>query len=289
VVGPDEQVISSQVDDRGGQHGVVFVPGPPGRHKISVSWNGKPVQGSPFGINIGGKPAAAPAQQPQPSSGAAPAPAAGGPQEIQTAGQKKFTFVSGKSFARFPLAPVAANGQSLADSVPQMEVTVHDPAEAEIGYKVIKDDEGFAILFQPLVPGDYTVVVRHDGQHIRDSPFSVPIGTDKQKELMEKMGGAPLPQAKFSVTPKSAADGGRTNLLADVSGSSSAAFTVAIEGPQGQAVEGRLAEGPERTTLDVIFRPPVPGVYTISIEHKGEAILNSPFRLQVAPPPGMSA
>jgi hypothetical protein len=77
--------------------------------------------------------------------------------------------------------------------------------------------------------------------------------------------------------------------LADVPGASSAEFTVKIEGPQGQAVEGRLEEGPERTTLEVVFRPPVPGLYTISVEHKGEAILNSPFRLQVAPPPGMSA
>lgn len=55
VKGPDGNVISSQADDRGGQYGVVFMPGPPGRHHISVKWNGQPVQGSTFGINIGGK------------------------------------------------------------------------------------------------------------------------------------------------------------------------------------------------------------------------------------------
>src|SRR5690606_6546054 len=102
--------------------------------------------------------------------------------------RKKFTFVSGKSFARFPLAPVSVTGQPLDDSVPQMEVTVHDPAQAEIGYKVIRDDDGFAILFQPLVPGDYTVAVRLADRHIRDSPFTVPIGTDRQRELMDKLG-----------------------------------------------------------------------------------------------------
>jgi len=292
VVGPDDKTISSQVDDRGGQHGVVFVPGPPGRHRITVKWNGQPVQGSTFGINIGGggtKPAEAPKPQ---AAASAPAPAAtGGPQEIQTAGQKKFTFVSGKSFARFPLAPVSVTGQPLDDSVPQMEVTVHDPAQAEIGYKVIRDDDGFAILFQPLVPGDYTVIVRLADRHIRDSPFPVPIGTDRQRELMDKMGGAPLPQAKFSVTPKSTADDGRTNLLADVAGATAADFAVTIEGPEGQVVEGRLAAGAaSASTLDVVFRPPVPGVYTIRIEHKTQGpIVNSPFRLQVAPPPGMSA
>lgn len=84
MVGPDDKAISSQVDDRGGQHGVVFVPGPPGRHKITVKWNGQPVQGSAFGINIGG---AKPAEAPKPQAAPAPAPATGGPQEIQTAGQ----------------------------------------------------------------------------------------------------------------------------------------------------------------------------------------------------------
>jgi hypothetical protein len=75
-----------------------------------------------------------------------------------------------------------------------------------------------------------------------------------------------------------------------VAGSTAADFAVAIEGPEGQSVEGRLAEGPDRTTLDVVFRPPVPGVYTIRIDHKTHGpIVNSPFRLQVAPPPGMSA
>jgi hypothetical protein len=89
VVGPDDKAISSQVDDRGGQHGVVFVPGPPGRHKITVKWNGQPVQGSAFGINIGGGGGSKPAEAPKPQAAAAsaPAPATGGPQEIQTAGQ----------------------------------------------------------------------------------------------------------------------------------------------------------------------------------------------------------
>lgn len=197
--------------------------------------------------------------------------------------------MSGKSFARFPLDPTAANGQSLSDRVHELEVNVQDPANEEIGYKVIRDDDGFAILFQPLVPGDYTVTVRHQGQNIRDSPFAVPIGTDKQRELIEKLhgGNAPLPQAKFSVTPKSTATGAanllETNSVAD--------FTLAIESPTGQALDKEsirlTASGTH--TLDVIFRPPVPGIYTIQIECKGEPILNSPFRLQVAPPPGMTS
>jgi hypothetical protein len=67
----------------------VFVPGPPGRHKITVKWNGQPVQGSAFGINIGGGGGSKPAEAPKPQAAAAsaPAPATGGPQEIQTAGQ----------------------------------------------------------------------------------------------------------------------------------------------------------------------------------------------------------
>jgi hypothetical protein len=52
-----------------GQYGIVFEPKGPGRYVIGVKHNGQHVKDSPFHINVGGQPAAAPApsQQQQPA------------------------------------------------------------------------------------------------------------------------------------------------------------------------------------------------------------------------------
>lgn len=71
-----------EVTDMGnGQYGIVFEPKGPGRYVIGVKHNGQHVKDSPFHINVGGQPAAAPAA-------AAPAPS----QPAQQQQSVKFPF-----------------------------------------------------------------------------------------------------------------------------------------------------------------------------------------------------
>jgi hypothetical protein len=75
--------VPGEVTDMGnGQYGIVFEPKGPGRYVIGVKHNGQHVKDSPFHINVGGQPAAAPAA-------AAPAPSQPAQQQQQSV---KFPF-----------------------------------------------------------------------------------------------------------------------------------------------------------------------------------------------------
>ncbi len=136
---------------------------------------------------------------------------------------------------------------------------------------------GWAVIFQPMVAGEFTVSIEHNGKHIQDSPFTVPIGTTPPEKTEKQQ---PSPLAKFHVIPT---DDEGQNLFKVVSSVSE--FRVLVQDPTNKILESTLIDNKDGSSFDVGFRPQAHGVYVINVLCRGKPVAGSPFKLNVAPPP----
>jgi len=247
IFGPDDTLLAHQIrESNDGTFSVIFPPHASGVHTISVKYKGEHIKDSVFRMNVGTEHLHPNSKSWKPKT---PKP--------------EFTPVSGKTFAKFSLADKLIDQGGRPIRVFQdLDITVTDPNDAQIGFKF----ENQAVVFQPLISGDYNIAVTWKGINIKGSPFVVPVDS-KPEELYTSS------EAKLDIAPKDKK--GRT-ITSPVS-----EFKVKAYGPDDKRIECRLTEGTVSGQYSVVFKPVGHGVYRLHIRHKGKKVIGSPFKIEM--------
>ncbi|XP_006811450.2 filamin-C-like [Saccoglossus kowalevskii] len=230
------------IDGSGCTYIVKFVPTMMGVHTVSVKNRGAHVAGSPFQFTVGPL-----------GDGGAHRVRAGGPGlERGEVGQK----------AEFTVWTREAGPGSLA-------ISVEGPAKAEIDFED-KKDGSCQVSYLPTEPGEYTVSVKYNDEHIPDSSFKVfvtpSIGDARRLSVtsLQETGLKPNQPASFAVQ----LNGAKGFISAKV---------VAPSGAEDECLITEVDEG----HYAVRFLPKENGVHMIHVLFKTAHIPGSPFRVRV--------
>jgi len=282
VTGPQNEVCHAELSlEDGGKVGVIFEPKQPGHHKVSVKFKGNHVPGSVFNINIpaweGGPPLAAAAGGggAPASGGGAPAPATAKKEEdIGKTKGPAWAPIPGQSYAKFSFAEIVddVTGSPLTSLLTQVLVGVTDPDGKNIPCKIY---EGTAVIWQPIVPGNYNITAEVGGRVVKGCPWLVPVNAN-QDDMYKRA------QVKFTISAKvkeGSSDKHLNNVPLDQ-------FSSEVTAPDGQKLESRVAGSEEgggaaQGRYDVIFSPVAPGTYDIVLKWNGNAVVGSPFRVKM--------
>jgi len=145
------------------------------------------------------------------------------------------------------------------------EVKVVEPSGKVVAADVFDQGDGnYTVKHAPIVSGDHTVEVRHDGEHLAGSPFTIHVeeATDAEHSLAVKYA--------FTVQARSKKNndiwrGGEN-------------FQAAITGPHGQKVEGIVVNDLGEGKYLVEYSLQQPGEYWIKVTYNGQDIKGSPWK-----------
>ncbi|XP_077979659.1 filamin-A-like [Glandiceps talaboti] len=230
------------VDGSAYTYTVKFVPTMMGVHTVSVKHKGVHVAGSPFQFTVGPL-----------GEGGAHKVHAGGP------GLERGEV---KHKAEFSVWTREAGPGSLG-------ISVEGPAKAEIDFED-KKDGSCQVNYLPTEPGEYTVSIKYNDEHIPDSPYKVfvtpPIGDARRLSVtsLQETGLKPNQPASFAVQLNGAQG------LID-------AKVVSPSGAEDDCLITEISEG----NYAVRFMPKENGIHMIHVRFKGAHIPGSPFRVRV--------
>eukprot|EP01097_Dermamoeba_algensis_P011897 TRINITY_DN938_c0_g1_i1.p1 TRINITY_DN938_c0_g1~~TRINITY_DN938_c0_g1_i1.p1 ORF type:complete len:1157 (+),score=374.89 TRINITY_DN938_c0_g1_i1:50-3472(+) len=252
------------VDNKDGTYSVTYEPNVVGEHKVDVTLNNIPIKDAPFFVNIErGE------NDPDPANFIAYGPGLEGGNNVEPA---VFTVQSANS-----------KGEKLHTGGHPVEVEVFGPNGAECQVSVHDNNDGtYTVQYQPVDPGNHRVDVVLKSKipmyydHIRDSPFTVPIvhGTDPSKSkcygpgLTEAYDTLP---AEFKIQAKDR-DGNNMPHGGDP-------FEVNVTGPSGP-VPVEIKDNGDGT-YDVVYNPTEHGPHDIDVKLRGKPVGGGPYHVDV--------
>ncbi|CAL8338413.1 unnamed protein product [Merluccius merluccius] len=141
-----------------------------------------------------------------------------------------------------------------------LDLAIEGPSKAEISC-VDNHDGTCSVSYLPILPGDYSILVRYNQLHIAGSPFTARITEDKQRRSQVKLGSA----ADFSL---------------DITETDLSLLTASIRAPSGRA-EPCLLKRLANNHIGISFIPREVGEHQVSILKDGHHIPNSPLSILV--------
>jgi filamin len=241
--------IKADVTDNGdGTYRVVYVPKAQGKTVINVNVRAKPIQNSPFSVNVdklGVDAAKSQAYGPGLEGGATKEPT-------------QFTIVAHNKKGD----PVGSGGD-------RFDVKITDPYGSEIRSDVVdKKDGTYEVNYKPTDVGNHTISVLFEGKNVANSPYHVKIDTDSagadpsQSQaygpgLNEATGGEP---ALFTIQAR--------NKSGDKLTRGGDPFDVEVVGPDDTPIEARVVDNRDGT-YSVSYKPEEPGKYKVDVILRG--------------------
>ncbi|ELR24683.1 gelation factor, putative [Acanthamoeba castellanii str. Neff] len=157
IQGP-AQVQPSITDNADGTYTVQYTPTEPGDYQVNVTLHGEPIKESPVTVFI----------KSSPDAGKSWAEGTGLVALVDT------------DMGHFVIHAVDKAGVQRTDGGDQFEVAIAAP-NGDLPATVTDNGDGtYAVQFEPIVPGQYTIAVTFEGGAIQGAPFTVPCteGTD---------------------------------------------------------------------------------------------------------------
>lgn len=255
--------IKAEVRDNGdGTYHVTYTPKAQGKHIINVNVRSKPIQNSPFHLNVdklGVDASKSKAYGPGLEGGASKEPT-------------YFTIVANNKKGD----PVGSGGD-------RFDIKITDPYDTEIKSEVVDNKDGtYRVNYRPVDTGNHTIVVQHEGKNVAESPYHVrvettPTGPDASKSeaygpgLEGIVGGEP---AVFTIQARNR-DGDKLTRGGDP-------FDVEVIGPDDTPVDVKVQDNRDGT-YTVTYRPEEPGKYKVDVVLRGanplfyDHVRNSPI------------
>lgn len=239
------KVVTKKIDET--TYEITYVPKKQGLYTVTVTYGGKPIQKSPFKVEVSMAVDASKVYAKGPG--------------IEPTGVK----VNQK--AEFN---VFAKGAGEAE----LKVEVTDPEKKPVPATVKKSKEisTYDCFYEPKKPGKYCVSVTYGGKPIQKSPFMVEVAmaVDASKVYATGKGVEPKglkvdEDAPFKVITKDAGD---------------AELKVTVTNPENKP-ETCEVKKVDAETYECVYKPKVPGVYKVTITYGTKPIKNSPFKVEV--------
>uniref|UniRef100_F6WN97 Calponin-homology (CH) domain-containing protein n=1 Tax=Ciona intestinalis TaxID=7719 RepID=F6WN97_CIOIN len=142
-----------------------------------------------------------------------------------------------------------------------LALAVEGPSKADITCQDNKDGT-CSVTYLPTAPGEYTVTVKFDDQHIPGSPYTANIS-----------GGADQRKSKLSY-------GTTSDVALKINESDLSLLSASIEAPSGHKESCVLKKLPNGH-IGISFTPKEIGEHLVSVKKRGRHIANSPFRIMV--------
>ncbi|KAM4612801.1 filamin B a [Polymixia lowei] len=230
-------------DNSDGTYSVEYTPYENGVHSVQVLYDDTPVPQSPFRVSV--------------SEGCDPSKVlATGPGLQQALTDKPNTF------------NIITRGAGIGG----LGITVEGPSESKMSCKDNKDGS-CSVEYVPFTAGLYDVNITYGGQHIRGSPFKVPV-----KDVVDP--------SKIKVSGPGVGSGVRANIpqsfTVDCSKAGVAPLAVAITAPKGVAVPVEVIDNKDGTHT-VSYTPSLEGPHSVQVQYADEDVPRSPFKFRVLP------
>ncbi|XP_064296288.1 filamin-C-like, partial [Phalacrocorax carbo] len=142
-----------------------------------------------------------------------------------------------------------------------LSLAVEGPSKAEITCQDNQDGT-CAVSYLPTAPGDYSVIVRFDDEHVPGSPFTAKVtGDDSMRTSQLNVGTSTDVSLKITETDLSL-------------------LTASIRAPSGNEEPCLLKRLPNRH-IGISFTPKEVGEHVVSVKKSGQHVTNSPFKILV--------
>ncbi|KAK6619966.1 hypothetical protein RUM44_006366 [Polyplax serrata] len=247
IVGPSgsktDNTVTSMVD---GTYKVSYTPQEEGRHTVDILYDGVPVSGSPFAVNV--------------QRGC-------NPKKCRAFGSGLEKGITNK--------PNTFTVETKGAGTGGLGLTIEGPSEAKV---VCKDnrDGSCTVEYVPTEPGDYDVSIKFADQHIAGSPFSVSVQREVNPNLVRVFGPGLDPTQCRSQMPQS--------FTVDASKAGQANLAVKLTSDQGPLPQKPEITDNGDGTYNVNYIPPSEGSnLTARITYDNKDIPNSPFQMRVLP------
>ncbi|XP_015782662.1 filamin-A isoform X2 [Tetranychus urticae] len=218
------------IDNHDGTISVKYDPKEEGLHELHIIYNEDPIAGSPFKFFVD-----------RLSSGA-----------VTAAGPGLTHGIAGEPSDFTIYTKGAGNGG--------LQVAVEGPSKADIQY-VDNSDSTVSVSYLPILPGEYKIVVKFAGRHIKGSPFTAKITGEGRKRAQLSVGHSSEVSLKCS-------EKDIRNLAATI---------VAPSGLEEPCFVKKLPNG----HLGISFTPRECGEHCIHVKRMGKHISGSPFKINV--------
>lgn len=239
-----ENLITPMAD---GTYRISYTPFEEGRHTIDILYDGLPIPGSPFVVNVrrGSDPKKCRAFGPGLEMGLVDKPNVF---TVETKG-------------------AGTGGLGLA---------IEGPSEAKMTCKDNRDGS-CSVEYIPSEPGDYDVSIKFADQHIPGSPFKVPVEKSVDASLVKAYGPGLDPNKCRAEIPVS--------FKIDTSKSGKAPLDVKLRSERGSLQHQPMIKDLGGGIYEVTYLPPPEGsTLKGRITWDGKDIPNSPFQIKVRPP-----
>eukprot|EP00118_Oscarella_pearsei_P002715 m.11363 g.11363 ORF g.11363 m.11363 type:complete len:425 (+) comp23209_c0_seq1:302-1576(+) len=164
----------------------------------------------------------------------------------------------------------------------ELSMNIKGPSKAVITSR--PTDYGFKVDYFPTEPGDYTLTVLCDGEHVPGSPFGVKVLPNvNYKPVVDTTAGYLKCTAKGPGL-KRGEIGKPCLFTVDVQSAGPGKLALSLTGP----ARTDLTKGSASTGYDYQFIPKVPGEYLLHITFSDHDIPGSPFTINVVDPVGAS-
>nr|XP_039265539.1 filamin-C-like isoform X3 [Styela clava] len=142
-----------------------------------------------------------------------------------------------------------------------LALAVEGPSKAEI--KCVDNKDGTcSVSYVPTAPGEYSIAVKFDDEHIRGSPFTANI-TDGTKPHSGKV-----------------VYGAMSDIALKINETDLSLLTASIISPSGREEDCQLKHMPNGH-IGISFTPHEVGEHLVHVKKRGRDVANSPFRIMV--------
>ncbi|KAL8594779.1 hypothetical protein ACOMHN_047497 [Nucella lapillus] len=227
----------------GGKFRCTYIPVVPGAYLLHITWNSRPLHGSPFKVNVIG---------------------AFYPNKVVVSGMGLNGGMLGQDLDVRIDTRKAGPGELTAQCM--------GPSRAAVCQLEDLRDGTFRLTVRPQEGGDQVLQVRYGGEHVRGSPFSFKVGSlpDASKVRVSgpgvEHGLLPVYQSRFMVETRGAGAG---------------QLTVRIRGPKGAFQVEMYRDSQKDRSILCRYDPVETGLYIVSVRWSGADVPGSPFHIHI--------
>uniref|UniRef100_A0A4X1T5P2 Calponin-homology (CH) domain-containing protein n=1 Tax=Sus scrofa TaxID=9823 RepID=A0A4X1T5P2_PIG len=169
-----------------------------------------------------------------------------------------------------------------------LSLAIEGPSKAEISC-TDNQDGTCSVSYLPVLPGDYSILVKYNEQHIPGSPFTARVtGDDSMRMSHLKVGSAAdipinISETDLSLLTESGLKVNQPASFAVSLNGAKGAIDAKVHSPSGALEECYVTEI-DQDKYAVRFIPRENGVYLIDVKFNGTHIPGSPFKIRVGEP-----